>query len=334
MAADYRSNEASGCSPSDAYRVSAKSRPRALVRGWFNPPDNREGAEAMLDLEPIADVSSQVNERGTRPGAVAVRSDSAADSRSDRISGHLRAYTLLGAMAAGLLVSACATTTSTPTPSTGTTAAATPTSVFASGAAKSTAVRQSAQVLGAGTYPSYTVAVPSGWVNMGEFVVKGDPNEPGPVLGLSVWNVGVVYRDPCHWHASGFVPKPGVDDLVAALVAQKLRNATTPTDVTLDGYTGKYLELSVPADMKSSTWTDFDACDIAADGTDRDFAGWLGNGGEGERYEQVPGQVDQLWVLNVNGQRLLVDATYSPDTSQADRAQLDQVVSSLQFSIH
>lgn len=85
--------------------------------------------------------------------------------------------------------------------------------------------------------------------------------------------------------------------------------------------------------MKSSTCTDFDACDIADDGIDRDFAGWLGNG-TGERYEQVPGQVDQVWVLNVNGQRLLVDATYSPDASQAGRAQLDQLVNSLQILVH
>jgi hypothetical protein len=39
----------------------------------------------------------------------------------------------------------------------------------------------------------------------------------------------------------------------------------------------------------------------------------------GNRYEQVSGQVDRLWVLDVNGERLVVDATYSPDTIQADR---------------
>ena len=256
----------------------------------------------------------------------------AADS-SHQVRGRLRANTLVAAIAVGLQASACAATTSTPTSSTGTMAAATPTSALGSGNAKLNAVRQTAQVLGTGTYSSYTVAVPSGWLNLGEFVVKYNSEEPGPVLGLSVWNVGLVYRDPCHWKGNGFVPKPGVDNLVAALVAQKLRNPTTPTDVTLAGYSGKYLELSVPADMKSSRWTDFDACDVAFNGVDRDFAGWLGIG-NGERYEQVPGQVDQLWVLNVNGQRLLVDGTYSPDTSQADRTQLDQVVSSLQIGVH
>jgi hypothetical protein len=51
----------------------------------------------------------------------------------------------------------------------------------------------------------------------------------------------------------------------------------------------------------------------------------------GNRYEQVPGQVDQLWVLDVNGQRLVVDATYSPDTSATDRNQLQHIVESLRF---
>ena len=60
------------------------------------------------------------------------------------------------------------------------------------------------------------------------------------------------------------------------------------------------------------------------------FVSWLGNG-TGERYQQVPGQVDRLWVLDVNGQRLVVDATYSPDTTQADRDQLGQIVESLRF---
>ena len=188
------------------------------------------------------------------------------------------------------------------------------------------------QVIGAGSYPGYTVVLPPGWYDLGGgFVDKyQETGARRPVLGLSVWDVGQVYRDPCHWHGQGFDPGPTVEDLVSALVAQKTRNATTPTDVTLAGYAGKYLEWSVPADMKSTTWTDFDACDVASDGVDRDFASWLGKG-VGERFEQVPGQVDRLWVIDVKGQRLVVDATYSPDTSQADRAALEAVVNSLRF---
>jgi hypothetical protein len=82
--------------------------------------------------------------------------------------------------------------------------------------------------------------------------------------------------------------------------------------------------------MKSSTWTDFDARDLASNGVDRDFVSWFG-WGKGERYDQVPGQIDRLWVLDVKGQGRVADATYSPDTSQGDRAELEQVVDSLRF---
>jgi hypothetical protein len=256
----------------------------------------------------------------------------AADDSSNQMSGHLRANTLVAAIAVGLLASACAATAPTPRSSPVTTAAATPTPVLASDTTALAPGRRAAHVIGTGTYPGYTVVVSTGWFDYhgGEFIIRyPDTGKPVPVLGFSIWDVGEVFHDPCHWQGQGFVPGPGVENLVAALVAQKLRNATTPTDVTLAGYAGKYLEWSVPADMKSSSWTSFDACDLQSNGY-RDFQSWLGNG-TGERYEEVPGQVDQLWVLDVNGQRLVADATYSPDTTPADRAALAQLVASLRF---
>ena len=72
-------------------------------------------------------------------------------------------------------------------------------------------------------------------------------------------------------------------------------------------------------------------CDVFPSNGHRDFVSWFSNG-DGERYEQVAGQVDRLWVLNVNGQRLVVDATYSPDTTQAQRRELGQIAKSLRFA--
>jgi hypothetical protein len=227
-----------------------------------------------------------------------------------------------------------ATTSPTPTtqPASTPSPVPTPARTFSPGVAALTAGTHAALVVASGnTYPEFTVVVPKGWFEQdGQFIITGATR---PVLGVSVWDVGQVYRDPCHWQGQGFDPGPGVANLVAALVAQKMRNATTPTDVTLAGYAGKYLEWSVPADLKSSSWTSFDACDLDSDGVHRDFLSWLGNG-MGDRYEEVPGQVDQLWVLDVNGQRLVVDATYSPDTSQGQRAELERLVDSLRFSAH
>jgi hypothetical protein len=178
----------------------------------------------------------------------------------------------------------------------------------------------------------YTVVVPDGWYATDtHFTVKYAVFDGSmPVLGMSVWDVSVVFRDPCHWKGQGYDPGPSVDELVAALLAQPMRNASTPSGVILDGYSGMYLEWSVPTDLRSSSFSNFDDCDLDSDGYN-DFNSWLGNG-MGNRYEQVPGQVDRLWVLDVNGQRLVVDATYSPDTTQVDREELERVVQSLHFA--
>ena len=222
--------------------------------------------------------------------------------------------------------------TSTPASTPTSTSSTTPAPSFGAGVSPLGAGPHPAQVIGTGSYPGYTVVVPEGWYdNGGRFVLKYPTvDTPRPVLGVSVWDVGTVFHDPCHWQGQEFDPGPGVEDLVTALVAQPMRNATKPTDVTLAGYAGRYLEWSVPTDLKSSTWTDFDACDAGSDGH-RNFQGWLGNG-MGNRYEQVPGQVDRLWILDVHGQRLVVDATYSPDTTGADRDELAHVVESLRFA--
>ena len=110
-----------------------------------------------------------------------------------------------------------------------------------------------------------------------------------------------------------------------------MRHATTPTDVTLGGYRGRYLQWSVPTHMVVTGDADFQGCSVFPSNGHRDFVSWFGNG-LGERYEQVAGQVDRLWILNVHGQRLLVDATYSPDTTQTQRHELGRIAKSILFA--
>ncbi len=179
------------------------------------------------------------------------------------------------------------------------------------------------QVMGVGDYPSFTLEVPDTWSVGGAFVTKGS-------LGVSVWDVGEVPRNPCHWQSTRSDPGPTVDDLVHALTAQRFRHPTVPTDVMLGGYPGRSLTWSVPEDWVVTGDADFQGCDVEPSNGHKDFVSWFGNG-EGERFQQVAGQVDMLWVLDVNGQRLLVDATYPPDTTDANRAELMGIVESLRF---
>lgn len=172
-------------------------------------------------------------------------------------------------------------------------------------------------------YPRYSVWVPGGWSASGEFVTRSGPN----VMGLSVWDAIKVPTDPCRWSSTMTTPGPTVDDLVKALVAQRTRNASTPAAVTLAGYKGVVLTWSVPPDM-----VDGEKCDPWPDNGYRDFVSFLGVGGS-ERYQQLANQVDSLWVLDVNGHRLVVDATYSADATDAQKAELKQVTESLEFEL-
>lgn len=193
--------------------------------------------------------------------------------------------------------------------------------------------RHALHVIGGGTYPGYTVVAPDGWADQRGFFLVKYPGTLTPVLGLSVWDVDRVYKHPCRWMGQDVDPGPSVDDLVAALSAQPLRSASRPMTITLAGYRGQYLEWSVPINMRVTNGTDFDDCDLDPSDGHRYFESWVGNG-LGDRTEQVPGQVSRLWVLNVDGQRLLVQATYSPDASQADRQELGRIAESIRFVAH
>ena len=182
------------------------------------------------------------------------------------------------------------------------------------------------QVLGVGDYSAFTLEVPDSWSVEGAFVIK-----PVGVMGVSVWDVGEVPRNPCRWRSTMSDPGPTVADLVDALTTQRFRHATEPTDVSLGGYRGRSLKWSVPDDWVVTGDAEFVGCDAERYNGLRSFVSWLGNG-EGQRFQQVPGQVDMLWILDVDGQRLLVDATYAPGASAADRADLMAIVESLRFT--
>ena len=137
---------------------------------------------------------------------------------------------------------------------------------------------------GAGTHPTVTLEAPAPpWTLYRDDSGRGFAltNEAGGAWrSISFWDVGMVPRNPCHPIGNVVDPGPTVDGLVTALEDQSMRHATAPTDVTLAGYQGKYLEWSVPADMKVTGDSDFSGCDVQSDGH-RNFESWEGNGGRG-----------------------------------------------------
>lgn len=180
-----------------------------------------------------------------------------------------------------------------------------------------------------GQFPAARITVPFGWTSIKDGAFLNTAEEEGrdrSFVALQFWDVTQIYRDPCRWTGTLFDPGPTVSDLVTALATRPMRHATDPVDVSLDGYRGTYLEWSVPSDL------DFEQCD-AEDGTHY-FESWAGSAAghaDGDRYQQAPGQVDRLWILDVGGHRLVIDAFSLPGANDFELAQVDTVVQSLRF---
>lgn len=156
--------------------------------------------------------------------------------------------------------------------------------------------------------PRITVTIPaSGWTAYPEngAIVKGDFADDG--VGLLTGDSGAgsfyVYGDPCQWESTTPDARATtVDEIVAALASQAARGATEPVDVTVGGYAGKSITLYVPEDA------DFSACDQETFAT-------LGVALDGPtRSQQAPGQIDEFWILDVDGAIAVLDATYGPAT--------------------
>jgi hypothetical protein len=163
-----------------------------------------------------------------------------------------------------------------------------------------------------------------GWFPLADFdaVSKDDdsldpPETVGAALLAWAWPAGTginVYGDPCQWLATiPETPATTPEEIAAAFAAQASTDATAPVDVTVGGYAGKAITLHVPMSFdlpNASREEEFADCD------DETFAfyGLEGNETEHERNAQGAGQIDELWILDVDGSIVILDAALSPAT--------------------
>ena len=161
----------------------------------------------------------------------------------------------------------------------------------------------------------------SGWSALPglDAIAKNDdgldsPESIGVALLAWAWPAGTgfyVYGDPCQWSTTvPETPATTPDAIYAAFAAQASTDATAPVDVTMGGFAGKTVTLTVPMsfDLPDATREEkFADCDNAVFG----FYGVEG-GTEPERNAQGTGQIDELWILDVDGSIVILDATYGP----------------------
>ena len=157
------------------------------------------------------------------------------------------------------------------------------------------------------------------WIGAGKF----GPNDGH--VAVSITTVVNLVTHGCKDHLAADPPVgPSVDDLATALSELAPFEVTTaPEDVTIYGYSGKYLELTVPD-------VSFERCDAG------DLRSWIAPMDTAEPGDAFygytgPGYREEIWILDVEGTRLMIAAERSPGSPAEDRAELPAILDSIRI---
>ena len=169
-----------------------------------------------------------------------------------------------------------------------------------------------------------TIDVPDGYdggsgFGVGSQVLKTPLSVSGSDTGVGLYDVGYAFADACNWSGT-LSPISSADELLASLTGQQGLRPSPPTDAMVSGLPGTYMDLTVPAQTKLDRCTGgrMQAWALTGDGSSWI---WLNN----------PGQHDLLWILDVDGVPLVIDAFLGAGASARDRAELLQMVGSIQI---
>jgi len=160
---------------------------------------------------------------------------------------------------------------------------------------------------------------------------SGCSGMPGHVA-VSITTVENLVTDGCRDHSWADPPiGPGVEDLTAGLAALAPFQVTSaPQDVTAYGYRGQHLGWTVPElpMMEAGSGLGFTGC---IDGKLKSWVAFVDTAEPGDAFYGYsgPGYVEELWVLDVEGTRLLIAAEQSagspPEDVVEQRAILDSI---------
>jgi hypothetical protein len=139
-------------------------------------------------------------------------------------------------------------------------------------------------------------------------------------VGFATFIVTHVYTDTCAAEVEFELAPigPTVDDLVAALEALGGADVSPAVDTSVDGYPAKRVDIAMSPDIDLADCR-VPALQIWADEAETDF------------YARIPGAVDSVYVVDVNGETLALTASHMVGSEASDVAELETIIDSIQI---
>lgn len=171
----------------------------------------------------------------------------------------------------------------------------------------------------------------SSWIGAAKFSDDGQVGTaPISAMLVSITSVTNLVRHGCRDHSPADPPVgPSADDLATALADLAPFRVTSPSkDVTIYGYSGKHLKLTVP-DLPVRG----DPADLRFIGcVDGDLHSWISPPNEGAFFGyEGPGYREEFWILDVEGTRLMIVAHRSAGAPREDLPELRAILDSIRI---
>ena len=160
---------------------------------------------------------------------------------------------------------------------------------------------------------TWRAVVPEGWSNSGAWFMAPSQGTTAPT-GISVTASGAVNvpLDPCDGVGKESTGAT-VADVIAMLEARDDLVLSNQTEATLGGYSGTRVDVELPADLSA-------CADLYFLFAEPDGSGI---------YAQGPSNRFQVWILDVDGQTIVVWIESFPETPAADLADAQRIVDSI-----
>ena len=163
---------------------------------------------------------------------------------------------------------------------------------------------------------SVTVPAP-GWVFEDGWFTKGE------AFVITGWagDDPIIPADPCNWAST--MPDGAattLDEVVDALGRQATRDASEPMDVTVDGFRAKSITLQAPDEP-------FTGCDEGKFCTLS-----FGDGAACHMWYQDSGMIDELWIVDRDGEFIFTAGAYYSDTPADTVEEIRAILASMTFS--